>query len=153
MNGLPGALNFSTTGLSASALIGCTGLPCASVGTCGFISAHTSFETVIALPLRSMLNAGDDVGLRADADRRAERLAREHVRAVELAGDHAIENDLPVGLRLERDVQAFVLEEALLVRDGERRHVGELDEAELELLFLGTLAGGDGVGEDKQARR
>ena len=43
---------------------------------------------------------------------------------------------LPVGLRLERDVQAFVLEEAFLVGDGERRHVGELDEAELELFFF-----------------
>ena len=79
---------------------------------------------------------GDDVGFGAEADGRAERLAGEHVRAVEFAGDDAIENHFPVRLRLERDVQPFVFEEALLVRDGERRHVGELDEAELELLLL-----------------
>ena len=96
---------------------------------------------------------GDDVGLRADAHRGAERLAREHVRAVELAGDHAIEDDLPVGLWLERDVQAFVFEEALFVRDGERRHVGELDEAELELFFFGPLAGGRGVHGERQRWR
>ena len=36
----------------------------------------------------------------------------------------------------ERDVEPFVLEEALLVGDGERRHVGELDEAELQLVLL-----------------
>ena len=90
----------------------------------------------MALPLRSMLKRGDDVGLGAEADRGAERLAREHVRAVELAGDDAIEDDLPVGLRLERHVQAFVFEVAFLIGDGERRHVGELDEAELQLFFL-----------------
>ena len=36
----------------------------------------------------------------------------------------------------ERDVQALVREEALLLGDRERRHVGQLDEAELELVFL-----------------
>ena len=83
-----------------------------------------------------MLNGVIEFRLGADADRGAERLARQHVRAVEFAGDHAVEHHLPVGLRLERDVQAFLLEEALLVGDGERRHVGELDEAELQLLLL-----------------
>ena len=74
--------------------------------------------------------------LGAEADGGAERLAGQHVRAVELAGDHAVEQHLPVGLRFERDVEAFLLEEALLLGDGERRHVGELDEAELQLLLL-----------------
>ena len=56
LNGLPAALNFSSAGLSASAEIGCTGLPCASLAaTPAFISSQTSLETVMALPLRSML--------------------------------------------------------------------------------------------------
>ena len=54
------------------------------------------------LPFRSMLNAVTMSALRAEADGRAERLAGEHVRAVELAVDHPIEQDLPVGLGLER---------------------------------------------------
>src|SRR5690606_3370302 len=63
-------------------------------------------------------------------------LAREHVRAVELAGDNAIEQHLPVGLRLERYEEPFVLEVTELVRNRERRHVRELDESELELVPL-----------------
>jgi hypothetical protein len=47
-----------------------------------------------------------------------------------------IEQHLPVRLRLERDVEPLVLEVAELVRNRERRHVGELDEAELELVLL-----------------
>ena len=94
--------------------------------------------------------AGDDIGFGADTHCGAERLAREHVRTVEFTGDHAIEDDLPVGLWLERDIQAFILEEALFVRDGERRHVGELDEAELELFLLGPLAGCRGVHRERQ---
>ena len=79
---------------------------------------------------------GHQVRLRADAERRADRLAGQHVGAVELAGDHAIEQDLPVGLRFERDVEILLLEEAELLRDHERRAVGELDEAELQLVLL-----------------
>ena len=90
--------------------------------------------------------------LRAEADRRAERLARQHVRAVELARDHAVEQHLPVRLRLERDVQAFVLEVAELVRDRERRHVGELDEAELELVLLERERLGRALGEPRSMR-
>jgi hypothetical protein len=79
---------------------------------------------------------GDDVGLGAEADGRAERLAGQHMGAVELAVDHAVEQYLPVGLGFERDVEAFVFEETLLVGDGQRRHVGELDEAEFQVGFL-----------------
>ncbi len=43
--------------------------------------------------------------------------------------------DLPVRLRLESDVETLVLEVAFFVGDGERRHVRQLDEAELDLLF------------------
>ena len=80
---------------------------------------------------------GHDLGLGAEADRRAERLAGEHVGAVELAVDHAVEQHFPVGLRLERDVQALVLEVVLLVGDHQWRAVGELDEAELQHSFSG----------------
>ncbi len=74
--------------------------------------------------------------LGAVADGGGERLAGEHVGAVEFTGDHPVEQHLPVGLRLEGDVEAFVFEEAFLVGDRERRHVGQLDEAELELILL-----------------
>ncbi len=74
--------------------------------------------------------------VRAESDRGSERLAGEHMRAVELAGDHAIEQHLPVRLRLERHEQTFVFEIAELVGNRERRHVRELDEAELELVLL-----------------
>ena len=79
----------------------------------------------------------DDVGLGAEADGRGDRLAGQHVRAIELAGDDAVEQHFPVGLRLEGDEEAFVFEEALLLGDGDRHHVGELDEAELQLVLLG----------------
>jgi hypothetical protein len=77
-------------------------------------------------------------------------LPGEHVRAVEFTVDHAIENDFPVGLWLERDIQPFVFEVALFIRDGERRHVGEFDEPEFELFFLRSFSGGDRVGDGKQ---
>ncbi len=76
------------------------------------------------------------MGLGAEADGGGERLAGQHVGAIELAGDDAVEQHLPVGLRLERDVEPFVLEVALLVGDGERRHIGELDEAEVQLVLF-----------------
>src|SRR5439155_21747837 len=66
----------------------------------------------------------------------SERLARQHVRAVELAIDHSVEQSLPVGLRLERHNESFVLEEALHIGDRQRSHVAKLDEAELEVRLL-----------------
>ncbi|MNC37025.1 hypothetical protein D3C75_855740 [compost metagenome] len=90
---------------------------------------------------------GDHVGLGAEADGGAQRLAGQHVRAIQLAGDHAVEQHLPVGLGLEADVQPLVLEEALLVGDGQRCHVGEFDEAELELFLLRIGGQGDGAGQ------
>ena len=70
------------------------------------------FGDVMPLPFRSMLNARDEVCLRAEADGRGDRLARQHVRAVEFAADDAVEKDFPVRLRLERDEKTFVLEVA-----------------------------------------
>ena len=88
------------------------------------------------LPLRSMESGRDDVGLGAEADGGPERLAGQHVGAVELAGDHPVEQHLPVRLRLQGHEEPLVLEEALLVGDGQRRHVRQLDETELELVLL-----------------
>jgi hypothetical protein len=62
-----------------------------------------------------MLKAVIDLGLGADADRGAERLPGQHVRAIELAVDHPVEQHFPVGLGFERDVEAFILEIALLI--------------------------------------
>ena len=39
------------------------------------------------------------------------------------------------------DVQSFVLEKALFLGDRDRRHVGQLDEAELEIFLLGLERG------------
>ena len=100
----------------------------------------------------------DDVRLGAEADRRRQGLAGEHVRAVELAVDYAVQQHLPVGLRLEGDVQALVLEVAVLVGHRQRRHVGELDKAELQFILLrladggvrrGQQAGQGGGGDDR----
>ena len=66
---------------------------------------------------------------------------RQVISAVELAVDNAVEQYLPVGLRLELDIQALVLEVSLLVADRQRRHVGELDEAELQVFFLRLAVG------------
>ena len=79
---------------------------------------------------------GDDVGFGAEADGGAQRLAGEHVRAIELAVDHAVEQHLPVGLRFESDVEPFVLEEAFFVGHHQRRAIGQLDEAELQRFLL-----------------
>ncbi len=111
-------------------------MPCASVGKRGFIRFQTSFDTVVALPFRSMLNEVTISAFVPKPTAAPQRLSGQHVRAIQLAGDDAIQNDLPVRLRLERYIQPFILEEAFLVSDGERRHVGELDEADLQLLLL-----------------
>ena len=88
------------------------------------------------------------MGLRAKTNGGAQGLARQHVRAVQLTIDHAVEQHLPVGLRLERYVQTLVLEIALFVGDGERGHVGQLDEAEFEIFFLELK----GLGRDRAGR-
>ena len=59
----------------------------------------------------------------------------------EPAVDQAVEQHRPVGLRLERDLQTFVFEVTLVVGDGQRRHVGQLDEAGLEVVLLGFAHG------------
>ena len=85
-------------------------------------------------------------------DRPAVRAVGQHVRAVEFAGDHPVEQDLPVRLRLQRDIEALVIEEALLGGDGQRRHVGELYEAELQLVLFDIQHSGDGTARRQQHR-
>ena len=77
------------------------------------------------------------LGLGADADVGGQGLARQHLGAVQLAVDHPIQQDLPVRLGLQGHVEPLVLEIAPLVGHRQRRHVGQLDEAESELLLLG----------------
>ncbi|MDZ7818709.1 MAG: hypothetical protein U5K55_08850 [Aliarcobacter sp.] len=119
----------------------------------------------MALPFRSMLKAVTMSALVPKPMVARQRLARQHVGAVELAVDHAVEQHLPVGLGFERDVEAFVFKVALFVGHHERRAVGQLDEAELQgFLFragrLGRQGGrakrggtgqGDGLGGETAA--
>ena len=133
---LAGGAIGSTTGFSASARIGCFGLPSAPVGTCAFIAVHTSLATVMPLPFRSIENAVTTCAfvpmpIVAPSGWPASMCAPSSSPVM-----HAVEQHLPVRLRLERDEQALVLEVAELVGDRERRHVGELDEAELQLVLL-----------------
>jgi hypothetical protein len=61
---------------------------------------------------------------------------KQHMRAVKLAVDHAIEQDFPVRLRLERHEQTLVEEASLFICDREQGHVCELDETEGQLVLL-----------------
>ena len=86
---------------------------------------------------------GDDLCLGTETDGGTQRLAGQHVRSVQFAGNHPIQQHLPVGLRLQGDEQTLVLEIALLVGNRQRRHVGELDKAELQHRLFGVTGGGD----------
>lgn len=68
--------------------------------------------------------SGDDIGFGAKADGRAQGLPRQHVRPIQFAGDHPVQQNFPVRLRLQRDIQAFILKKSLLIGDRQRRHVG-----------------------------
>ena len=76
------------------------------------------------------------MGLGAEADGRANRLPGQHVRPVEFAVDDAVEQHLPIGLRLQGDEKPLVLEEELLLGNDQGRAVGQLDEAEFEFVFF-----------------
>jgi hypothetical protein len=91
--------------------------------------------------------------LGAEADGRGERLAGEHMGAVEFAGDHPVEQNLPVRLGFEGDIEALILEVAVLIGDRERRHVGQLDEAEFQLVLLDRQHLGAGCGGEHRHGR
>lgn len=81
------------------------------------------------------------MGFGAKADGRRQGLTRQHMRPVQVAVDHAIKQHLPVGLRLKGHKEAFILEIPLLVGDGERGHIGELDKAEGQILDFRQCVG------------
>ncbi len=121
--------------------------PSAEIGCGGFGWRQPRIRRLHLLP--DVVRDGDRVAVQVDAERRDHVRPSCRCRCVAPIGwpasmcapsssprDHAIEQDLPVGLRLERDVELLLLEEAELLRDHERRAVGELDEAELELVLL-----------------
>jgi len=87
----------------------------------------------------------------AITDRRRDRLAGQHMRPVEFARDHPVKQDLPVRLRLQRDIQPLVLEKPLFPRDRQRRHVGQLDETKRQFILFDS--GGFGEGRKAQGRR
>ena len=76
------------------------------------------------------------MGFCAVADGRRQWLARQHVRARQLAVDDPIQQDLPVCLRLKCYIQPLIFKKALLIGNRQRGHVGKLDEAEGKLRFL-----------------
>ena len=88
------------------------------------------------------------MSLGAVADGGGERLAGEHMGAVEPPEITRSSSTFQLAWARE-DVKPLLLEEALLIGDGERRHVGELDEAEVEIiLFDGQHVGVGSGGEE-----
>ena len=79
---------------------------------------------------------GDDVCLGAEADRGSDRLTGEHVRSVEFTADDPVEENFPVGLGFEPDIQTFRLKEQLLLGNHQGSTVRELDEAERECVLF-----------------
>ena len=113
------------------------------------MSSQTSFDMVIALPFRS-IERGHDMGAGAIPDGRGERLARQHMRAVKGAVDHAVEQDFPIRLCLSGNEQPFVLKIALFIGHGRRGHVGQFDKAEFQLVhFKVKLVGQGGAGQQR----
>ena len=95
------------------------------------------------------------MALGAVADGRGDGLARQHLRAVNLAIQDAVKEGLPNRLGLRRHVKALNGEKALFLGDGEGGHVGQLDEAKGQLIFLnpggfGESGGGKGGGQQQK---
>ena len=72
-----------------------------------------------------------------ETDGRGQRLACQHMRAVQVAVDHTVQQHLPVGLRFQCDEQALILEIAALICDGQGGHIGQFDETECQILDFG----------------
>ena len=56
--------------------------------------------------------------------------------AVKLAVDNPVEQHFPVGLGFQGDVQPLIFEKAFFIGNGKRRHVGQLDKAELKIFLF-----------------
>ena len=78
----------------------------------------------------------DHIRLGPDADCRSDRLAGEHVSAVDVAGDDIVEKDLPVRLGDDFHGETLVIKEAFFLGDNDGCAVGEFDEAEFQLVFF-----------------
>ena len=89
-----------------------------------------------AVAVQIHAECGNDVGFGAVANGGPQRLASKHVRAIQLTVNDPVQQDFPVGLGFQGHKQAFFLEIAFLVSDGQRGHVGEFDKAELEIRLL-----------------
>ena len=88
------------------------------------------------LPFKSIEKGRDDMSFGAKADRRGQRLTGQHMCAIQRPVDHAVQQNFPVGLGFQGHKQAFVIEKALFVGNGQRRHVCQLDKAKGQLVFL-----------------
>ena len=73
------------------------------------------------------------MGFGAIPDGRPQWLAGQHVSPIQLTVDHPVQQHLPVGLGLQGHEQAFFLEVAFLVSDGQRRHIRQFDKTELQV--------------------
>ena len=88
---------------------------------------------------------GDQIRLGAIANRCSKRLPGQHVCAVQLTTDHAVEQHFPVCLRFECNVQPFFGEKSLFFGNRQRGHIGELDESELQGRLFNRAVHGIGL--------
>ena len=105
----------------------------------GYVGLHLLPDLVgdrDAIAVEIHAAGGNNVGLGAETNGRANRLPGQHVRPVEFAVNDAIEQHLPIGLRLQGDEKPLVLKEELLLGNDQGRAVGQLDETELEFVFF-----------------
>ena len=67
---------------------------------------------------------------------RGNGLTGEHMGPVELSINHTVQKHLPVGLRFQSDKEPLILKVALFIGHRQRCHIGQLDEAQGQLVFL-----------------
>ena len=76
----------------------------------------------------------------------AMRHADEHVRGLDVAAGKRVANGRPVRAFGDRGVDAVLFEEAFLVRDDDRRAIGQRDHAEAQVGHLGRVGSEIGCG-------
>ena len=89
-----------------------------------------------AITVKVHAECSDNVCLSTEANGCAQRLARQHVCTVQLTIDNAVEQDFPVSLSFQSDVQTFFFEITFFIGDGQRSHVGQLDKTKLQFFFF-----------------
>ena len=96
----------------------------------------------------------DDMRLSPVANGRRQGLPGQHMRAVQLAVDHPIQQHFPVGLGFEGDKKPLIKEVALLIGNGERGHVCQLDKTEGQhVLFKVKQFSESGAGHHGRGRK